>query len=49
MSTEEKRKLLAQLRRLSKDTSYSWEYNKTALIETIACLKQHIKTIEKRD
>lgn len=49
MSTEEKRKLLAQLRRLSKDTSYSWKYNKTALIETIACLKQHIKTIEKRD
>lgn len=49
MSTEEKRNLLAQLRRLSKDTSYSWKYNKTALIETIYWLREHIETIEKRD
>jgi hypothetical protein len=47
MNTEEKKKLLAQLRKLAKDTSYSWKYNKSALVETIACLKEHIETIEK--
>ena len=45
MTIEEKRKLLAQLRKLAKDTSYSWKYNKSALIETIACLKEHIENI----
>lgn len=49
MKTEDKRKLLSQLRKLRKDTSYTWKYNKDALDETIACLKEHIEKITKEE